>query len=234
MTVKLSVSWPGKNNESLCCAWLWHNGTLGQDLSLLLFSAAVQSIPSAGKEKAQPSARGKQAPLLSPHFLQNGLGNTAEANFTQRVICHICCNISVANLDFRVWPAFCTKFPYYCMEQFMQRKNKVKAKEAAKVLGKRVALFWKDKKNAGVGALWAQLWAGSAQSFSDAAPSARYRAEKTLKMCSKLQSTGREGLRELSMTHPSPSNTKNKSVGMRGEEQGGDPVSHLHVRDNSL
>lgn len=59
-------------------------------------------FPSAGKEKAQPSTREKQAPLLTPHFLQNGLGDTAEANFTQHVIYHNCCNISVTNLDFRV------------------------------------------------------------------------------------------------------------------------------------
>lgn len=121
-------------------------GPLGSTCPCSCSLLQCNHISSAGKEKAQPSAREKQAPLLKPHFLQNGLGDTAEANFTQHVICHICCNLSVTNYDFRVWPTFCTKFPYCCMEQFMQRKNKVKAKEAAKVLSKRVALFWKGKK----------------------------------------------------------------------------------------
>lgn len=212
VTGRLSVSWPGKINENLCCGWLWHDETLRQDLSLLLFSAAENT--SSVLRKRRYSQVPEKNGLLCSHLISwRMVGVTLQRQISSSMYnCHNCCNISVTILNFRVRPTFCTKLPYCFMEQFIQRKKMLR--NLPKSWAKNLHCFGPVKKIAGAGALEAQLWTGSGQRFSDTAPSARYRVEKTQKMCSKLQSTGREGLRELIMTHPGPSNTKYQDVGI--------------------
>lgn len=107
----------------------------------------------------------------------------------------------------------------------MQRKKEVKAKEAVKVLSKTVALFWKSKKMLG----WEPWEHSCEQRSSDAAPSARYKVEKTLKMCSKLQSHrqgGFEGANRYPWCQSQPAqasaapNTKVWEYAWRGARRG--------------
>lgn len=77
-------------------------GHLGRTCPRSCSLPQCNSIPTAREEQADTITGEKEAPSLTPHYLQNGLGDTsrnAEGNVIWDVICYICYNISVTSLD---------------------------------------------------------------------------------------------------------------------------------------